>query len=227
MGQQGRKQTDQPAALGQRIDLDDVSQLTRTRKADDPLPAFKEQLKVYSCLKDWNALVDAGCPEEKLSLFVVAVREAFKHHRRLQDDGARMNARRLRSLVDKTRWVAREWRQVFQSPFGREVLGLAKVGDPFALKEEFLNLPRRLDLLANSAKKIHSGTKHQRRPVYDDALAELTVFVKAHTHKYHDKEVSALVEFARGDRDNYPPTNLSTWRAEHPEAIRCASCRQP
>jgi len=135
-----------------------------------------------------------------------------------------MDSKRLRSLVGKTSSVAHQWEQEFQSPFGKEVLRLAAERDLFAGEDEFLNIPQRLLSLAGWAKDVHSGTEHQKRPLYDDALAELCEYVKLKTRRYHDPEVSALVSFATRQA-SFCETTLRVWRWEHKDALERARRR--
>src|SRR5216684_9007422 len=46
------------------------------------------------------------------------------------------------------------------------------------------------------ARTIHRGTQSQRRPLYDDALATLTEYVRHKTSDYQDPEVASLVWWA-------------------------------
>jgi hypothetical protein len=135
-----------------------------------------------------------------------------------------MGSRKLRTLLEKTTWVARAWDQQFRTEFGEEVLKLAEMGDPFGHKRDFLNIPQRLLSLVARASDIHRKTKHRHRPLYDDTLAELTEYVKLKTGDYHDREVSALVGFAIG-AESYNETTLRVWRSEHPEAVSRARIR--
>jgi hypothetical protein len=138
----------------------------------------------------------------------------------LAEKAARMNKHKIRTLRDKTRWVARKWEQQFQAPFGKEIVRLARSRDSSASEDDFLNVPRRLLALAECAKDIHAGTEHRRRPVYDDALARLVEYVRLTANKDHDREVSALVSFAR--RDSYHETDHRPWKHDHLDVLRRA-----
>lgn len=231
-----RTRTDKRQAVSQPIILDDVAQPIRQAKGDSPIDAFKRQLRDYVTLADWNGLCLAGCSEERLWGYLMALQMAFQLEGLIHNDPVRKDARWLRSLVDKTSSVAREWEQVFRSSFGEAVLASAVSGYPSAdpstdpsagrvksAREEFTNVPRRLLLLADSAKKIHRGSKHQRRPLYDDNLAELTEYVKSETGNYHDREVSALVAFVIDRR--YEAGTLLVWRSQHPDTLEHARLR--
>ncbi len=208
----------------QTIVLNDVSQPSRDAKAQDLLRAFRAQLSEHGCLTEFNALESARCEAERLPYYMIAVGMGFAHHARLKSEPIRMDSKRLRSLVGKTISVARQWGQEFQSPFGKEVMRLAAERDPFAGKDEFLNIPQRLLSLAGCARDIHSKTEHQQRPVYDDALAELCEYVKLKTRRYHDPEVSALVSFATR-QDSFSETTLRVWRCGHKDALERARLR--
>ncbi len=211
---------EQPSGICTRIALENVRQLFQ-----DKLPVLKEKLEQHpGCLAAWNALSYAGCSEPDLYCCLTSVALGFSSHKRLQSDPVRMDLKRLRSLVGKTSWVARQWAQEFQSPFGKEVMRLAAERDPFAGKDEFLNIPRRLLSLAGWAKDVHSGTEHQKRPEYDDALAELCEYVKLKTRRYHDPEVSALVSFATR-QGSVCETTLRVWRCSKKDALERARVR--
>ena len=215
-----RKRTNRRPEPAQRIALENVHQLFQ-----DKLPVLKENLTQHPCLLDaWNALSYAGCSERDLYCYLTNVALGFDSHKRLRSDPVRMDSKRLRSLVGKTSWVARQWEQEFQSLFGKEVMRFAAERDPFAGEEEFLNIPRRLFSLAGWAKDIHSKTEHQKRPLYDDALAELTEYVKLKTRDYHDPEVSALVSFATR-RESFCETTLRVWRCSKKDALERARLR--
>jgi len=155
---------------------------------------------------------------------VTTVKWTFEHHYRIQDEPCRMDSKKLATLVKKTLWVAGEWEQQFQTVFGKEVLQRAEGLDLPKSEGGFLRVPQRLRLLANEARTIHQGTQRQRRPLYDDALAELTEYVRLKMGDGHDPEVSALVWWATGTK-NYDENTLRVWRNQHPQAITCARLR--
>ncbi len=215
-----RKRTSRRAEPAQKIAPDNVQQIFQ-----DKLLALKKKLEQHpGCLSAWNVLCDAGCSDTDLYCYLTSVALGFDSHQRLRSDSVRMDSKRLRSLVGKTSWVARQWEQEFQSPFGKEVMQWAAERDAFAGEEEFLNIPRRLLSLAGWARDVHSKTEHQKRPLYDDAVAELTEYVKLKTRDYHDPEVSALVSFATR-QDSFSETNLRVWRCSKKDALERARVR--
>jgi len=192
----------------------------RKRTLRDLLLAFREQLRQHAeahgseALTALESLVDAGCSVERLMYTVTAIRLAFQFEARVHGDPARMTSRRLRSLTEKTRWVAREWERELQSPFGKVVLEQAASCDPFSKEIEYLQLPQKLLSLAAEAKAIHRGSRRNRRPLYNDNLAALMEYVKLKTTTYHDSEVAELVWFATGQECDENTLRVS--RAQHP-----------
>jgi hypothetical protein len=136
-----------------------------------------------------------------------------------------MDSRRLRSLTEKTRWVAREWERVFRGPFGKAVLKRAASSDlgGGGAEIEYGRVPQRLLSLATDAKDIHRRSSRNRRPLYDDTFATLTEYVTLRASEYRDSEVSQLVWFATGQR--YDENTLRVWRHNHPQALKRAHLR--
>ncbi len=164
------------------------------------------------------------CEASKLMWHVVHVKLAFEHHARIQDEPYRMDAKRLKTLVAKTLWVANEWERQFRTEFGKEVLQFSQTSDFPKCKGEFQRLPQRLRLLASEAKSIHMGTRSQRRPLYDDALATLTEYVRHKRGEYHDPKVAALIWWAL-ETKNYDENTLRVWRKQHKGAVERARSR--
>jgi hypothetical protein len=181
-------------------------------------------LKEHNCFSEFDELAKALGSEQWLMYAIVSIQHASESHSRLQDDTARMDSRKLRTLLDKTRWVARAWEWQFRTPFGKEVLKFAAKCDSLAGEEELLKIPLRLLSLAVWASDIHRKTKHRRRPLYDDNLAALVEYVKLKTGDYHDRQVSALVCFAI-KADSYDANTLGVWRSEHKRALSRARLR--
>jgi hypothetical protein len=142
---------------------------------------------------------------------------AFKLHSDLQG-AARMDSLKLKTLLAKTRWVAREWEKQFLTPFGKAVRESATWNDPTATEQEFFRLPQRLLSVAVWASDIHRTTKHRQRPLYDDTLATLIEYVKLKTGSFHDRQVSALVCWAIG-ADSFDENTLRVWRHDHKQAL--------
>lgn len=155
---------------------------------------------------------------------IISLQLAFEDSDRLQDDPNRMDARKLKTLLQKTRWVARAWERQYPTPFGKEALKFAVKCDPRAGEEEFLKIPQRLLSLVAWASDIHRKTKHRQRPLYDDNLATLVAGVKLTTGKYYDRRLSALVCFAI-KADSYDENSLRVWRNEHKNALSRALLR--
>ena len=145
-------------------------QTKRPENAD--LIAFEKALGEQNCLREYRSLVDAQCSPEWLMHAVGCTRTAWTHHSNLRNDPGRMNLRKLKTLLDKTRWVAQQWEQQFQTDFGKEVLRFAG-RDPFHGRRELLNTPSRLLALAKWASDIQRGNARHRRPLLDDCLAQL------------------------------------------------------
>ncbi len=189
------------------------------------LDAFRHALEEHNCLEDFQSLVDAGCLPHWLMYSVYAIRLSFQHHATLQNDPARMDSRKLRTLLKKTDWVAGQWTQQLQTPLGKETLKFAS-RHPILGGKELINTPARLLLLARWAGDIHRKSERGRRPLYDDCLAKLVEYVKDTTGKYHDREVSALVTFAI-EQDAYDENRHRVWKSEHRKALERARLRLP
>ena len=183
---------------------------------------FEQALKAHSCLQDFRELVKADCSPDWLMEAILGIQLASIHHANLQHAPGRMNSRELKTLLNKTRWVARQWEKLFQTDFGKQVLGFAG-RDPVLNRLELLNTPSRLLSLARWAREIRRGTANRRRPLFDDCLAQLMEYVRRATGKYHDRELAALVSFATGSQSY--ETKFPTWRAEHPVALSRARRR--
>jgi hypothetical protein len=65
---------------------------------------FERALKEHNCLQDFHLLVSAYCSAEGLMEAVLAIRLARTHHANLRNAPGRMNSRKLKTLLDKTRW---------------------------------------------------------------------------------------------------------------------------
>lgn len=196
------------------------------------LRGFEQQLRAHEKQNESQAFAAFGklvrthhCEAERLMHIVAALRLAYEADAQVQSDPARLDSRRLRSLMEKTRWVAREWERVFHSPFGKAVLKRAASSDPDGrdAEIEYTRVPQRLLSLAADAKDIHRGSSRNRRPLYDDTLAALTEYVKLKSVEYRDSEVSQLVWFATGQR--YDENTLRVWRYGHPQALERARLR--
>ena len=195
----------------------------------DLLPGLKEQLQAHErehgsgASGAFEKLVDVGCSPEWLMVALSTLRLAFEVEGEIHGDSARMDSRRVRSLLERTVWIAREWRREFQSSLGRAILRSAAGREPQPAEAEYLRIPERLLNLAAELKDIHRGSSRQRRPLYDDRLADLTEYVRLATRDYHDPQVSTLVWFATGRE--YTANALSVWRNQHPGAVARARRR--
>lgn len=190
--------------------------------ANQTIQDFEHALKEHNCLQDFRALVEVDCSAEWLMETVASIGLASIHHANLRNAPGKLNSRKLKTLLANTRSVARQWDQLFQTDFGKELLRFAG-RDPFLNRQELKNTPSRLLSLARWASDICRGTANRRRPLYDDCLAVLMEYVRRTTGKYHDREVSALVSFATGE-ESYE-TTLPVWRSEHPDALSRARLR--
>ena len=189
----------------------------------DILSAFLQKLREEEqhkrCHSAFCSLTGSEkCEATELMWHVANVKLAFEHHTRVQDEPYRMDATKLKTLVQKTLWVAGEWEKQFLTQFGKEVLRFSERLHFRNSQGEFLRLPQRLRLLASEAKAIHSGTRSQRRPLYDDALGTLTEYVRHKTGDYHDPEVACLVWWAI-ETKNYDENTLRVWRKQHRSAV--------
>lgn len=189
-----------------------------------PEEAFERALRDHNCLDDFQSLVHAGCPAVTLMERVLCIKIAHESQGRLHDDPGRISQPALRALTKKMRWVADKWDRLSRTAFGKEVLARAERVDVFGSRAEFFNLPQRLHSLARLSEDLHRGTKHRRRPLYDDCLAELTEWVKLSAHHYSDLRVSALVNWALG-AVSYDETTLRVWRSEHKALCQRARVR--
>lgn len=197
---------------------------TERHQDRDTLAAFKRDLKEHNCLSEFDELAQSLGSEPCLIKAILSLRLAFDDSQRVQNDPSRMDSRKLRTLLQKTRWVARAWERQCQTPFGQEVFKLATKCDPSAGEEDFLKIPQRLLSLTDWASDIHRKTKHRQRPLYDDNLAELVEWVKIKSGTYHDRQVSALVGWAVRT-DTYDENTLRVWRNEHAKALSRARLR--
>jgi hypothetical protein len=189
------------------------------------LQELYDQEEHKRCYSAFSSLTECGkCDATELMWLVATVKVAFQHHSRIQDEPYRMNAKKLNTLVEKTFWVAREWEKQYLTEFGKEVLRFAESLDLPKCEGEFRRLPQRLALLASETKRIHSGTRSQRRPIYDDALAMLTEYVCFRTGNYHDPEVASLVWWAI-EMENYDENTLRVWRKQHKTALERARAK--
>src|SRR5215469_13848003 len=145
------------------------------------------------CRKKLESLADYGCHPARVVEYLVSLREADSRHGRLQGDPSRMTRDKVLSLVNRTDRVADDWDIIFNSPFGEEVLREAPSSDPSASEDEFAHIPQRLHLLAKWAWDIWRQTVHLQRPLYDDILAELLVYVELCTGEPHLNELAILV----------------------------------
>jgi hypothetical protein len=196
------------------------------------LREFKRQLRAHEKQTGSHAFAAFDklarthhCESERLMCIVSVLRLAYSADAQVQSDPARMDSRRLRSLTEKTRWVATEWERVFRTPFGKAVLKRAASSDldGHSAEIEYSQVPQRLLSLAADTKDIHRGSSRNRRPLYDDTIATLTQYVKLKTSDYCDSEVSQLVWFATGQR--YDENTLRVWRHDHPRALERARLR--
>jgi hypothetical protein len=193
------------------------------------LQVFKQQLRAHAekhgskALSAFATLVGSGCSSKWLMRLLINLQLAHGFEAQVHGDTARMDSRRLRTIIEKTRWVAREWEEQFQHPFGRAVLQWAARARPHSTKIEYVNLPEKLMLLATAVREIHEGSGRSRRPQYDNALAGLTEYVRLKSNTYHDSEVCALIWFATGQR--YEENHLRVFRAEHGRACQRARTR--
>lgn len=207
-----------------------VEQESSVRELREPqrdlVSAFTQTLRAWNertgtdALGGFDALVRAGCADERLAGMLVALQHAWECEQEIHADAPRINSRTLRSLVESTCSVARKWELEFHSQFGKTILERASRRDVFCKKADYLNLPQMLRSLADEAKTIYGGSSRQRRPLYDDNLAMLMEYVKLKTGHYNDAKVSALVWFATGrERDE---NTLRVWRNEHSDPLERA-----
>jgi hypothetical protein len=163
-------------------------------------------------------------------MHIERLRLAFEHHTvSLRKDPDRMNWEELRGFVSRANREARDLDHLFGTHFGQEVLGAACQSDPSAKRAEFENIPQSLRLLASWTQTIHRKTLHGKRPLYDDALADLVVFVEVAAKEGHDQEIVALVGFARGDDDHtenpYNGNDFAVWKFDHKKNLERARLR--
>jgi hypothetical protein len=163
-------------------------------------------------------------------MLIARLRLAFEHHAvSLRKDPDRMRWEKLRPIVSRANHTTRDLEHLFGSHFGQEVLEFASRCEPSDNRAEFENIPQRLRLLASWAQTIYRKTSHGKRPLYDDALADLVVYVEVATKEGHDKEIAALVGFARGDDDRtenpYNGNDFAGWKFDHKKNLGHARLR--
>src|SRR5262252_5718478 len=66
----------------------------------------------------FDVLVTAGCVARKIAGYLSSLSFSFSHHSCLQGHSGRMDWDALRSLVERTSRVAKDWETVLHSSFG-------------------------------------------------------------------------------------------------------------
>lgn len=146
---------------------------------------------------------------------------AHRHREHLQQESLRMTIDESRSFV---RLMVRASRALEKRFHNSEALQLAVRSDPSGTEAEFRNIPQRLLLIARWAGDIHKGTARKRRPMYNDALAELLWYVQIATKKQHLNEVAILIGHFT-NRPDYAFNDLSSWKVDHKEELTRARLR--
>ena len=175
--------------------------------------ACLEWLKEKECLRDFETLVGQNCEPTKLWGYMSAVMIAGQHHAELashRSDLGGFDKDTFAGFVMRARRVADELERLYSSDLGLKAIEQARGIGSLA---EFRNIPRQLRLIVEQAQTIYDKTSHRRKPLYDEAVAELCVYVKQIAGEWHDKEVSGLVGALTG-RVAYSEDDQRGWRHE-------------
>jgi len=177
-----------------------------------------EWLKKNECLSEFGVLVDLHCDPTKLWGYMAAVKMAAQYHAELsknRHDIGGFDGETFDGFVTRARRVAEELERLYSSDLGlKAIQEAAKAGGT----TEFRNIPRQLRLVVAEAHTIYEKTKHRKKPLFDEALADLSAYVMVITEKWHDPEVVVLIDAAI-DREPHSGDDQRSWRNDHPELM--------
>ena len=187
---------------------------------------FREQLNEAQC-EAFDKLKVADCDPARLVDYVCSLKLALEDSVELRKDPKRMCYATLRSLTAKMETAAKVVEGLYHSYFGRQILKHVRAReidkDRARIEAEFWNIPQRLRSLAREARDVHRGTQRGRGRLYDDSLANLSVYVERATRQPHNLEVSILMNYAHGTPENpsaeYTENDLSVWKNKHRPAL--------
>lgn len=184
------------------------------KQMDSVYPSCLEWLKKNGCLGDFETLVGQRCEQTKLWGHMSAIMLAAQHHAELaqhRSDIGGFGRETFEGFVARAQRVAGELERLYSSDLGQKAIQQAARAGSVA---EFRNIPRQLRLIAAEAQTIYKKTSHRKKPLFDETVAELCVYIKQITGNWRDKEVSGLIGVLTS-RVGYSGDDQRSWRHEH------------
>jgi hypothetical protein len=181
-------------------------------------------LNEKECSGDFETLVSQHCEPAKMWGYMTAINLATQHHAELaknRSDIGGFDGETFDGFVTRARRVAKELERLYSSDLGSKAIHQAAGVGGIA---EFRNIPRQLRLVVAEAQKIYEKTSHRKKPLFDEAVADLSAYVMKTTGTWHDKEVVALIDAVTG-REAHSADDQRAWRNDHAEFMNRASRR--